>query len=488
MRLWVIPPFGDGSLSWVPPEPDRLIDLNRAFLERVLLPAHLTAVASQLEARLESMGEAGVVAFLQLQTGRRLIVSDDPVRKLRATGAILSGISSAPSRVRLRLDDLELAHGTTQSSADSLEAARGPLPFAAELESSLPLSEATTVVLWLERDQQVPAVLALAPRLPRTRLALAGPFAREHSEALRRIELLRDVPVLDASLRPVAIGFPGNPLEPIAWRFAGAPIPAEHWAGEVSPTELLERPACSVAVVAFCATDGETLLANEGSRVELPRLVEAASRLREHGARIMGEWWLGAPGVSEDAHRRTLDVLGNQNLFDFVGGLRLFHWARGRPTSQWPDAGVTFKDSESALDLGRYRDFEAPGTLRGPPLHALVDALAKELRAMHPLVPGRVAQAYLAPAESRVDRGNVQLDPDAALVTSPMTLRAEKKPTDYFVNLRTGAIAAIDGRLRAMIDPLQVPTPRTQALAGLPEAQRAQLLNGLVAKGFLVGC
>src|SRR5205085_7555116 len=108
-------------------------------------------------------------ARLLLQAAASLLEREPtPQGRLRALGAALAGMSGPPSAVRLRLDDLELPGGTTERAADAGVAARGPLPFQAELDEAVAAAaSASRVRVVLDRDQQLPALLRLAVELDR---------------------------------------------------------------------------------------------------------------------------------------------------------------------------------------------------------------------------------------------------------------------------------------------------------------------------------
>ena len=117
-------------------------------------------------------------------------------------------------------------------------------PFAPEIEAATAAScGAERVVVWVERDQQLPAAVMLVERLLAAgcRPEVAGPFAAAHRRTLGSRPPLSsarpaDEPVVERSL----VGLPGEARRPpLAWRAApGDPVPDGEWAGHVSLREL----------------------------------------------------------------------------------------------------------------------------------------------------------------------------------------------------------------------------------------------------------
>jgi len=163
MKLVVVPPYQDPTLEWVEGPGERVLDVSRGFVRRLLSPVSLTQEAEKLAA--ETPTPERLRALLQLRATALLLgTPGDAHRALRAAGAALAGVSGPPSPVRLRLDDLELAQGTTESSADVLHAvASGPAPYQPELDAAAEQMRAAGAArLVLVRDQQLPAAVWLA--------------------------------------------------------------------------------------------------------------------------------------------------------------------------------------------------------------------------------------------------------------------------------------------------------------------------------------
>jgi hypothetical protein len=207
-------------------------------------------------------------------------------------------------------------------------------------------------------------------------------------------------------------------------------------------------------------------------------------RLRRAGVRVVAEWWVGAPGVDASAHESTANELERASPFDWLAGLRTFHWPRPRPSGRF--GHVDAEVSASEKDLARNPRFSAPGTLGAEQLPALTERLARGLMRRAPLSPGRVAQGYAAAPPTPPDKGDrVRRDPDCALVELPAALDGKPGPVWYAANLRTGTVLALDARLAPGLRALEGTATVAEALPKVPEAQRARVLQMLVDKGLL---
>ncbi|HLM44809.1 MAG TPA: hypothetical protein VK458_13130, partial [Myxococcaceae bacterium] len=186
MKLLVLPPHRDVTCVPDAPEGWHVVDAARAFCQRVLAPETLARAV-----------EAREIAPATPQTMRELLLlraalsllkrgGEDAHRPLRALGAVLTALSGPPSGVRLRLDDIELDGGTTERSADVLRIVQHPALYDEDLAraaGSFPGAE--RVRLWLEKDVQLPAAVALAAACPASvPLEVAGPFASTHRAVL----------------------------------------------------------------------------------------------------------------------------------------------------------------------------------------------------------------------------------------------------------------------------------------------------------------
>jgi hypothetical protein len=501
VNVVIVPPHADFTLEWPAPEGFETVDAARFFVAAALEPGRLRLKADAFE-RQGTGGETSRAVVL-LRAAAELLEAGggDAHRHLRACGAGLAGGSTVASPVRVRLDDVELPGGTTERSRDlpgdleALDALYGH-----GLSHALRHCGESTerVRLRLDRDQQVPAVVALARELEgRARVEVTGAFAVRHWAALSRLP-----------------GFSGVALhveEDSAPRVAGSPLlssadPCLLWVddpyhlriprggpwGGVIPFGALANPqaliasGCRLVVVTFCAL-GEQAVGADGQLLRADVLAAGVEALRAAGVRPVGEWWIGAPGVGEEALERTLQILEQAPPFDGLTGVRAFHWPAHRGAEPWGGVQVIPGPVPEDRDLARSRPFEAPGTLPGARASEVLHALARKLLLNGPTLPGRLAQAYVsrpAPLPERGDR--VRLDPDCALVTVQVSVDGKPGPLTYAVNLRTGLLLAVDPRLAVSLRGLRAPVPLSEALPRVPEGQRAKLVRALVDKAVLV--
>ncbi|NMO18555.1 hypothetical protein HPC49_25980 [Pyxidicoccus fallax] len=278
------------------------------------------------------------------------------------------------------------------------------------------------------------------------------------------------------------------------------------WGGHVALPSLayadaLLESGCRVAVVGLCAVGGGFVLDSDGSRMNQASLARGARRLRDAGVRLVAEWWVGAPRVGEESLDATLAALDAEPLFDHIAGVRPFHLPKEHRTVDSPLGWRSTRLSGSQpadRDLARSLSFDEPGTIPASRLPEVLTSLASRLMRRAPLNPGRVAAASVqgptyrppptepteepaAPAMSH----RIHLDEDCALVQLPASLDGAPKPTWYAANLRTGAVLAMDARLAPKLSGLTRPASVADVLGTVPEAQRARLVDTLVAKSVL---
>jgi hypothetical protein len=496
VNVLLVPPHADFTLEWPAPEGFWMVDAARAFVRRACSPA---ALADEIRVRESSArdGEAAR-ALLLLKAGAALLEGGDSHRHLRALGAALTGLSSAPSPVRLRLDDLELPGGTTERSADVLAAAAATgAPYASSLAWAVgQCAGAERVRIRLDGDQQLPAVMALLERLRgRHRLELTGGFAETHWGALSRLSQLEGVTWVDSGARAPRVA--GSPLQCTAGtdlRWVDDPYrlrpPGGFWSGAVPFSALSDARALlatgpQMLVLGFCAL-GDEAVGADGTVLSADALREALGLLRDAGVRLVGEWWIGAPGIGADALERTLREL-ESGPFDWIAGVRAFHWLAARGDGRWGRVDVKAGALTEGRDLARSRPFEAPGSLPPAEANAKLQAMAQVLAKRAPLAPGRMAEAFVElPAEQPARGDRVRRDPDCALVTLPLALDGRSGPVTYAANLRTGGVLAVDARLAPALSRLEGPTPVAEALPQVPEAQRPKVVKALVDKAVLV--
>ena len=498
MKLYLIPPHGDFSITVPNYDGWQVVDLGRQFVEAVLDKERLEALAKKMEA--ERQADDPLDALLQLKAAAALM--DRPTDfhgRLRVLGAALSGLTAEPAPINLRLDDLELHKGTTESSADLLASIASEEPvFQAQLEAVLETcNQADQVRIRLNRDQQLPALFILAQRLvDHPRLEVAGRFSRIHQKTLSQMPLMKNVRFVDddGPTPWILAGLPGTAADgsPIAWVHddtGETTVPDGPWAGSASleaiadPTKLIAS-GCTMAVVGFCAlTDSGISL--EGKPVSMEALRAGYQKLKQAGVRVVAEWWIGAPGI----HTAQLDdtqaqLLQGPPFFDWLAGLRWFSWVVQRPVSTWSGVPVTLGDPEANRDLARYRPFSAPDTLTGEQISQAMARYKQDLVAKAPMSPGRIAAAYLAVAPiSDSETPGVALDSDCAVFA--VHIGDPAQPVWYAVNLRSGVVLKMDGRLAAPIQSLHGTKPLDEAFATLPAAQREAIKRALIKKTIL---
>ncbi|PTL85940.1 hypothetical protein [Vitiosangium sp. GDMCC 1.1324] len=497
MKLLVLPPHRDVTCVPDAPEGWRVLDVARAFCQRVMVPETLARAVETRErepATPESMRELLLLraALVLWKRGRA-----DAYRPLRALGAVLTALSGPPAGVRVRLDDIELEGGTTERSADVQRSIGRPALFNEDLVRAADrFPGAERVRLWLEKDLQLPAAVALAAACPASvALEVAGPFATTHRAVLATLPAFQraSFPEDVAPLRWRVSALDAEGPEPLTWVPEGAHPPADGgpWAGHVSLSALRDPEAlvasgCRTAVVGFCSVDEGSVLGSDGTRVLLDSLAASVERLRSAGVRVVAEWWVGAPGVDEATHERTFVLLGQRPVFDWVSGVRQFHWTRGRSGEDFAGVPVRFLAPPEDRDLSRTVPFEAPGTVPQARLPELLNGLAGKLLQRAPLSPGRVAWASLHPPSPVTPGGDwVRLDGDCALVQLPAGLDGVVKPSWYAANLRTGGVLAMDARLAPMVARAEQPVTVGELFATLPEAQRGKVEAALVGRAIL---
>ena len=478
MRLLVIPARADPTLETAAPG-WTVLDLERAHAERVLDPGRLAAEAAAADVPGRRR--------LLLAAAAQLLGAPGAQTRLRAAGAAYAGTCDEGSGLVLRLDDLELVCGTTERLDDVLALDAGRSPFAPEIDAAVAAARgAERVVVCLERDQQLPAVAALVARLAAAggRPEVAGGFAAAHWAALSSRPPLSAARLVEAPRRERRLaGLPGLGCEaPLAWRDGpDEPVPGGEWAGRVSLRELAEGTIdldrCRFAVAGFCAAH-EEVVAPDGWRA-------AREAVRRASCRLVGEWWVGAPGIGRDELERTLAAEEREPLFDWVAGLRRFHWPAGRRDGAWAGRRVSLLAAPDGLDLAHFQRFACPGTIPDGELDAVLGDLWRRLDARAPVVAGRVAAAFASPQPAAAPGPRVELDPDCAVVELP---GEDGRGRWTAVNLRTGVALAVDARLAPHVAALRRPAAADAALGRLPAPARERALGVLRARAVIRSC
>jgi hypothetical protein len=501
VSLVVVPPHADFTLEWPAPEGGEVVDVARAFVQEALTPATLRRRAGELERQEPSAETARAMLLLRAAAELLEVAGGDAHRHLRACGAGLTGLSQIAAPMRLRLDDVALPGGTTERSRDlpgdfeSLEALFGQGLGQVPRRCS---GSTGRVRLRLDRDQQVPAVVALIRKLgSRPGIEVTGAFAARHWAALSRLPGFAEVSLhVDEERAPRIAGSPLLPRAEPGLSWVDDPyclrIPRERpWAGVVpfgavaEPRALIDS-GCRVLVLTFCAL-GDEAVGADGVVLSEGQLGAAVEALRAAGVRLVGEWWIGAPGVGEDALERTLQIIEQAPPFGWLAGVRPFHWPAHRGAGPWGRVHVTPGPVPEGRDLARSRPFEAPGTLSPAAAAERLQALAGRLARQGSPSPGRLAQAYVSSPPPLPERGErIRLDPDCALVTLPVSLEGRPGPSTYAVNLRTGLLLALDARVAPALQGVRAPTPPAEVLSRLSEAQRGKLVRALVDKAVLI--
>ncbi|WP_171166070.1 hypothetical protein [Streptomyces sp. I05A-00742] len=237
----IVPPGGDPTLRLTAvPDGATVVDIGRRFVAGLIRQA----TRGTLRTRSRAPGDR-----LMATAGARALsdASRPPLHRLRGLGALLGALYEPGHGVRLRLDDLELTDGGTEYGADVLRAAAAPAPYDEALAAACAdVPPDTPVRLVVERDQQLPAAVAVAralgPRVPS--LEVTGRWATAHWPVLGRLG-----PFADARLVPAPRGlawelsdpFGPAPGDGLRWRERAAdPVPSEPWAGRIGLRELMD--------------------------------------------------------------------------------------------------------------------------------------------------------------------------------------------------------------------------------------------------------
>lgn len=397
-RTVVVLPHADPSVRLVAPGRSDVHNLHQRAVARIVGAQEVSAPAG---GELRTILHAAARATL---AGRA-----DPVARLAASATMLALCDPGQQwSVRLRLDDLELVEGSTERGADVRRAA-ADLPFGPELAAAVELA-GHDPIFWIDRDQQLPALAALASRVDRP-VRVAGGFALEHWRVLRTW--------LPAGSRPVALdaywetdvgGVPGRrgqtagaAAEPVRWlsrpRVAGGP--RRRWADEITGEELghPERlpEGCAAAVLGIAGADEQGIVTGDGSALDWETVAASVKALTGGGVRVLVEQLLAAPGHTADSAVATARCLAGGDLGWRVVGCRPFHLPpeagrRGRAGGlEWGGRRVAARPA-SDRDLPRSIDYGAAD------LAPVVPEIVRYLRGRHRLAMQRVARFYLRDA------------------------------------------------------------------------------------------
>ncbi len=461
MRLVVVPPVADPTVTVVTGEDEWLLDLNRRFALRAADPAVLRVTG----AALDTPGGLDAGHCLLARAAADVFAGPaDRATRLRALGASIRAISALDPGISVSIDDIELRTGSTQRGADAALAADRCTLFDPEL-SAAPTAGDVHVVL--DSDQQLPAALRLLGRLrlgsavTGSAITVGGRFVAAHREALSRLPALAGVR-LDTRRRPRVIETCWSPREEAGLRWCGEGDQrpgADHWAGWLDATAFGELTAselerCVGLVVSVCGSadpdgpEAELRAALTALAVRIPAAVEIVVGA-PGGDTSPAAWW-AQPGCSVG-----------------VAGFRPYRPGLSEGAAAPP-----------GHDLARWA---APAT-------AATLAEAAELLARHAprrnLFPGRVAGALFAAEHRPHVWGEHFWDPAVRLVHTEHAAPDDGAPGDFLVNLRSGALTRVRPPLAGLLTRIRLGGSQAQrAVGALPTGRRERLLAGLVAAG-----
>jgi hypothetical protein len=468
--ITLVPPHGDSTLRL---GDDEDLDLNAMFLAELMTQARDSTPAPMSGDRAAALlRNAGAAALRDEHADRG--------HRLRGLAAILTGLASPEHGVRLRLDDLELTDGSTQSSADVFRAGAAPAPYHAVLERAAELANRhRDITLVLERDQQLPAAVWLADHLGTAGRALrvTGRFATSYWTTLRTLP-----PFTGAALDPAPRGLEWRVVDPftaaalptLRWRERAAdPAPPGPWAGRVALREIMAGAVTNAhtVILGLCTTP-DCAVGRGGTTAGWQDLAAALDPLRRAGVQVLAELWIGAPGI--DLELAPAALRAAQQIVGRVTGFRVFDWPVGWTESRWD--GQPVRLAPTRYDLARHHILsdQAPAEQ----LIAMVTALARPLARDGLLVPGRIAAAYLTPPPRLATQGP-GLDPDVVLGA-----RSTRTGKGVAVNLRTGACTTVDSSLSGLIDTRPPASTVRDVLAGLAPELLPALRDGDVLVGM----
>ena len=159
MRLVVVPPVTDPTLTVAVGTGERLLDLGRRFALRAADPVVLRATGAELDVPGSGAAER---CLLALAAADALAGPASAAVWPQAVAAAIRVLSATDPGLSASIDDIELRTGNTECGADAALAAARCTLFDPEL-SAVPAVRDVYVVL--DSDQQLPAALRLLGRL-----------------------------------------------------------------------------------------------------------------------------------------------------------------------------------------------------------------------------------------------------------------------------------------------------------------------------------
>ncbi|GAA3604571.1 hypothetical protein GCM10022419_106560 [Nonomuraea rosea] len=460
MDLLIVPPLTDFTTAVVPPDGTEVLDLNEHVVERLADPSRLRAAAARLPGdQLTALLGRAAAAVLE-----RAAFDE---AHLRAAGTALR--LAADPAVRLGIDRLELAEGSTQSSRDVLGAAGRCELFRPEIELARSVAAGRRAHVVVASAGQLPAAFALVRALGAERVTLCGRLVAEHLAALRRVPELAGVQWLAWS--PERVIRPSwQTGEPVRWVTGASPPPARGpWAGWLDAVRVAAFPAealgrCRGLTITVTRIDFLAAVTGlNGMTVSLRRLLAALPS----GIPVTCELVVGAPGMAAGVVGESAELLADGAGGVRPAGLRPY---RMKIRSAWAGHSVRFPP-DAANDLARWIEFAAPETMCAYEVAGLIGLWRERL---HGLLPGRLAACSVAGGEASWPGW----DPCVEVV-------AGGGHGTFAVNLRSGRSFRLHQGLVAPVARLAADDPH--ALDGLTGAARDRLTADLAQAGVLRG-
>ncbi|MGR6917235.1 hypothetical protein ACU635_23620 [[Actinomadura] parvosata] len=378
MELLVVPPFTDFTTEIVPPPGAEVLDLGARIVERLADPARLRAATAHRRdgphTALIGRSAAAVIEQAAYDTAH-----------LRAVGAALR-LAGDPA-LRLSIDGLELAEGSTQSSRDVLAAAARCELFRPEVEQAVEAAKERRAHVVVDGERQLPAAFALVRALGAERVTLCGRLVTEQVAALRRVPELAGAEWLAwAPERVIRPHWHGDGT-PVRWVTGlGTPPAAGPWAGRLDATRVAAFPLgtltrCRGLTIIVTRIDFLAAVTGlDGMTVNLRRLLAAIPM----AAPVTCELAVGAPGFGAGIVGESLELLADGPGGVRLGGLRPY---RMGIRTVWAGHSVRFPPP-AGHDLTRWVEFDAPETMRA---WEVANTIKTWRGRLHNLPPGRLA-------------------------------------------------------------------------------------------------
>jgi hypothetical protein len=462
MRLVVVPPVTDPTLTVTVGTGERLLDLSRRFGLRAADPVVLRATGAALDVPGTGAAER---CLLAMAAADALAGPASAAVWPQAVAAAIRVLSATDPGLSASIDDIELRTGSTECGADATLAATRCTLFDPEL-SAVPAARDVHVVL--DSDQQLPAALRLLGRLRSSGTArgrpvtVGGRLVAAQRDALSLLPALSGVR-LDTGTRPRVIGAGWLPGHGTGLRWCGdgdEPPDAGLWAGwlDAAAAGALTRSQLERCAGLVVSVTGSADQAGPEARARVALTELAAARVP-----VAVEVVVGAPGG--DTSPGAWWALPGSPVR--LAGFRPY---RPRlPADTAPPPGH---------DLARWAAPAAAVTM------AEVGGLLAHYAPRRDLFPGRVAGALFAPTDRPRICGDHYWDPAVRLVRTEHATPDDGAPGDFLVNLRSGALTRVRPALAALLARMrQGGPPAERAVGTLASDRRERLLAGLAAAG-----